>query len=174
MQFTFYRCDLANPSAPGQSDVRFKLKSRLQSAEGERRVTALSMEVFVRWMLPFGLAAIFVLAGVILDSNYRRSTPDPIYIQATVIDFERLHRKQVYGNGAVYNGRCRAHRLLAIRPATSQDRHILVQSSLADGRMPSRTLAHVWCADAASIQFMAVSAEPATGAKTMRIKPRRI
>ena len=96
MQFTFYRCELANPSAPGQSDVRFKLKSRLQSAEGERRVTALSMEVFVRWMLPFGLAAIFVLAGVILDSNYRRSTPEPIYIQATVIDFERLHRKQVY------------------------------------------------------------------------------
>jgi hypothetical protein len=36
------------------------------------------MEVFVRLMLPFGLAAIFVLAGIILDSNYQRSTPEPI------------------------------------------------------------------------------------------------
>jgi translation initiation factor IF-1 len=54
------------------------------------------MEVFVRLMLPFGLAAIFILAGVMLDSNYQRSTPDPIYIQATVVDFDRPHRKQVY------------------------------------------------------------------------------
>jgi translation initiation factor IF-1 len=47
-------------------------------------------------MLPFGLAAIFILAGVILDSNYQRSTPEPTYIQATVVDFERPQRKQVY------------------------------------------------------------------------------
>jgi hypothetical protein len=68
----------------------------LESAEGERRLTAPSMEVFVRLMLPFGLAAIFVFAGMILDSNYQRSTPEPIYIQATVVGFERSHRKQVY------------------------------------------------------------------------------
>ena len=48
----------------------------------------------MRLMLPFGLAAIFVLAGVILDSNYRRSTPDPAYVQGTVIGFERPHPKQ--------------------------------------------------------------------------------
>jgi hypothetical protein len=52
------------------------------------------MEVFVRLMLPFGLAAIFVLAGMIVDSNYQRSPPEPIYIQATVVGFERPHRKQ--------------------------------------------------------------------------------
>jgi hypothetical protein len=50
----------------------------------------------VRLILPFALAAIFVLTGVLLDTNYQRSTPEPIYIQATVVDFERLHRKQVY------------------------------------------------------------------------------
>jgi hypothetical protein len=54
------------------------------------------MEVFMRLMLPFALAAIFVLAGVMLDSSYRRSTPEPIYIQATVVDFDRPQRKQVY------------------------------------------------------------------------------
>lgn len=50
----------------------------------------------MRLMLPFALAAIFVLAGMILDSNYQRSTPDPTYVQGTVVDFERLNRKQVY------------------------------------------------------------------------------
>ena len=50
----------------------------------------------MRLMLPFALAAIFVLAGMILDSSYQRSTPEPIYIQGTVVDFERPHRKQVY------------------------------------------------------------------------------
>jgi Protein of unknown function (DUF3592) len=54
------------------------------------------MEVFVRLMLPFGLAAIFILGAVVLDSNYQRSTPEPIFIQATVVDFDRPHRKQVY------------------------------------------------------------------------------
>jgi hypothetical protein len=54
------------------------------------------MEVFVRLMLPFGLAAIFILGALILDSNYQRSTPEPIYMQATVVDFDRPHRKQVY------------------------------------------------------------------------------
>jgi hypothetical protein len=47
-------------------------------------------------MLPFALAAIFVLAGVILDGNYQRSAPDPTYVQGTVIGFERPHPKQRY------------------------------------------------------------------------------
>jgi hypothetical protein len=50
----------------------------------------------MRLTLPFALVAIFVLAGIILDSNYQRSTPDPTYVQGTVIGFERPHRKQVY------------------------------------------------------------------------------
>lgn len=47
-------------------------------------------------MLPFVLAAIFVLAGALLDRNYQRSTPEPAYIQATVVGFERPHARQVY------------------------------------------------------------------------------
>lgn len=50
----------------------------------------------VRLMLLFALAAIFVLAGVMQDGNYRRSTPDPSYVQGTVVGFERPHAKQVY------------------------------------------------------------------------------
>jgi hypothetical protein len=47
-------------------------------------------------MLPFALAAIFVLSGVVFDSNYQRSTPEPAYVQGTVVGFERLQAKQVY------------------------------------------------------------------------------
>jgi hypothetical protein len=50
----------------------------------------------MRLMLSFALAAIFVLAGVILDSNYQRSTLDATYVHGTVIGFDRPHRKQVY------------------------------------------------------------------------------
>jgi len=50
----------------------------------------------MRLMLPFALAAIFLLAGVILDSNYHRSTPESTYVQGTVVGFDRPHRKQVY------------------------------------------------------------------------------
>ena len=51
----------------------------------------------MRLMLPFALAAIFFLAGVILDGNYQRSTPDPISVQGTVIGFERPHRRTPLG-----------------------------------------------------------------------------
>ena len=50
----------------------------------------------MRLIVLFALAAIFVLAGVILDSNYQRSTREPIYIQGTVVGFDRPQRKQVY------------------------------------------------------------------------------
>lgn len=50
----------------------------------------------MRLMLPFGLAALFLFAGMILDNNYLRGTPEPSYVQGTVVDFERPHRKQVY------------------------------------------------------------------------------
>ena len=47
-------------------------------------------------MPPFALAAIFVLAGVMLDGNYQRSTPEPAYTKGTIVGFERPHTKQVY------------------------------------------------------------------------------
>jgi hypothetical protein len=47
-------------------------------------------------MLPLGLAAIFVLAGVMLDSSYQRSTSGPTYVQGTVVGFERPNAKQIY------------------------------------------------------------------------------
>jgi hypothetical protein len=47
-------------------------------------------------MLPFALAAIFVLAGAMLDGNYQRSTPEPNYAQGTVVGFERPQAKRVY------------------------------------------------------------------------------
>ena len=50
----------------------------------------------MRLMLPFLLAGILVVAGVMLDSRYQRSTPGPIYTQGTVVGFERLNRRQVY------------------------------------------------------------------------------
>jgi Protein of unknown function (DUF3592) len=50
----------------------------------------------VRLMLPLGLAAIVVFAGVLVDSNYWRSTPDPTYVHGTIVGFERRHPRQVY------------------------------------------------------------------------------
>jgi hypothetical protein len=83
----------------------------LDSAESERWL-ALSMEVLVRLMLPFGLAAIFILGGVILDSNYQRSTPEPLYVQGTVVDFERLRRKRVYPIFEFKDADGRLHRVI--------------------------------------------------------------
>jgi hypothetical protein len=50
----------------------------------------------MRLMLPFAFAAIFVLAGAMLDRNYQRSTPEPTYVQGTVVGFEHPHARQVY------------------------------------------------------------------------------
>jgi translation initiation factor IF-1 len=47
-------------------------------------------------ILILGFAAIFVVVGVMLDSSYQRTTPEPAYAQGTVVGFERLHAKQVY------------------------------------------------------------------------------
>jgi translation initiation factor IF-1 len=62
----------------------------------DRPLPKLSMEYSVRLMLPFALAAIFVLVGVMLDGNYQRSTPEPNYAQGTVVGFERPQAKRVY------------------------------------------------------------------------------
>ena len=50
----------------------------------------------MRLVLPYAAAVIFVFAGLMLDSNYQRSTSDPIYVQGTVVGFERPHAKQAY------------------------------------------------------------------------------
>jgi hypothetical protein len=42
------------------------------------------------------LAACFILAGALLDGGYQRSTPGSLQAQGTIVDFERLHSRQVY------------------------------------------------------------------------------
>jgi|ERR1700722_16725939 uncharacterized protein DUF3592 len=42
------------------------------------------------------LAACFMLAGVLVDGSYQRSTPGPLQAQGTIVDFERRHSRQVY------------------------------------------------------------------------------
>jgi hypothetical protein len=42
------------------------------------------------------LAVCFILAGAMLDGSYRRSTPDSVQAQGTIVDFEREHSRQVY------------------------------------------------------------------------------
>jgi hypothetical protein len=44
----------------------------------------------------FLLAAAFIVAGISLDMSYQHLTPNAKYVQGTVVDFQRPHRKQVY------------------------------------------------------------------------------
>ena len=80
----------------------------------------------MRLMLPFGLAAIFILGGVILDSNYQRSTPEPIYVQGTVVDFERLRRKRVYPIFEFKDADGRLHRVV------NSTRQVMVRFTTGD------------------------------------------
>ena len=50
----------------------------------------------MRSMIYLALAAGIILIGVLFDGAYQRSTPDAVYAQGTVVDFERRHSKQVY------------------------------------------------------------------------------
>jgi hypothetical protein len=50
----------------------------------------------MRLMLPFAAGVIFVLAGLLFDSSYQRSTPAAVYVQGTVVGFQRPHARQVY------------------------------------------------------------------------------
>jgi hypothetical protein len=50
----------------------------------------------MRLMLPFAVGAILVLAGLLFDGSYQRSTPATVYVQGTVVGFERPHPRQVY------------------------------------------------------------------------------
>ena len=66
----------------------------------------------MRLVLPFAVAVIFVFAGMMLDSNYQRSTSDPIYVQGTVVGFERPHAKQVYPIFEFTDENGRVHRVV--------------------------------------------------------------
>jgi Protein of unknown function (DUF3592) len=66
----------------------------------------------VRFVLPFVLTGIVVLGGVLLDSGYQRSTPEPAHVQGTVVDFERLHAKQVYPIFEFKDAGGRVHRVV--------------------------------------------------------------
>jgi hypothetical protein len=50
----------------------------------------------MRLMLLFAVGVIFVLAGLLFDRSYQRSTPTAVYAQGTVVGFERPHPRQVY------------------------------------------------------------------------------
>jgi hypothetical protein len=50
----------------------------------------------MRLTLPFAVGALFVLAGLLFDRSYQRSTPQAVYVQGTVVGFERPHPRQVY------------------------------------------------------------------------------
>jgi hypothetical protein len=50
----------------------------------------------MRVKLPFAIAAIFVLVGILIDRSYQRSTPEAVYVEGTVVGFDRPHAKQVY------------------------------------------------------------------------------
>ena len=50
----------------------------------------------MRLMLPFAVGVIFVVAGLLFDGRYQRSTPAAVHVQGTVVGFERPHPRQVY------------------------------------------------------------------------------
>jgi hypothetical protein len=50
----------------------------------------------MRLMLPFAVGVIFVLAGLLFDSGYQRSTPEAAHAHGTVVGFERPHPRQVF------------------------------------------------------------------------------
>ncbi len=50
----------------------------------------------MRMKLLLAIAVIFVLAGMLIDRNYQRSTPEAAYVQGIVVGFERPHPRQVY------------------------------------------------------------------------------
>ena len=50
----------------------------------------------MRLKLLFTVAAMVMLAGMLIDCSYQRSTPDAAYVQGIVVGFDRPHARQVY------------------------------------------------------------------------------
>jgi Protein of unknown function (DUF3592) len=47
-------------------------------------------------MLFVASALVFIVLGILLDRSYQLSTPEPEFAQGKIVDFQRLHSKQVY------------------------------------------------------------------------------
>ncbi len=66
----------------------------------------------MRLMLPFAVGAVVVLAGLIFDSIYQRSTPAAVHVQGTVVGFERPHPRQVFPVFEFTDENGRPHRIV--------------------------------------------------------------
>ena len=66
----------------------------------------------MRLKLLLTVAVIFVLAGMLIDSSYQRSTPDAAYVQGIVVGFDRPHARQVYPIFEFSDANGRVHRVV--------------------------------------------------------------
>jgi uncharacterized protein DUF3592 len=66
----------------------------------------------MRLKLLFAVAMIFVLAGMLIDRSYQRSTPDATYVQGIVVGFDRPHARQVYPIFEFSDANGRVHRVV--------------------------------------------------------------
>ena len=67
----------------------------------------------MRLKLPFAVAVIFMLAGMLIDCSYQRSTPDAAYVQGIVVGFDRPHARQVYPIFEFSDANGRVHRVVS-------------------------------------------------------------
>jgi hypothetical protein len=56
---------------------------------------------------------IFVLAGMLIDCSYQRSTPGAAYAQGIVVGFDRPHARQVYPIFEFYDANGLVHRVVS-------------------------------------------------------------
>ena len=66
----------------------------------------------MRMKLLFAGAVICVLAGMLIDRSYQRSTPDAAYVQGIVVGFDRQHSRQVYPIFEFSDADGRVHRVV--------------------------------------------------------------
>jgi hypothetical protein len=66
----------------------------------------------MRLKLLFTVAAMVMLAGMLIDCSYQRSTPDAAKVQGIVVGFERPHAKQVYPIFEFSDANGRVHRVV--------------------------------------------------------------
>jgi hypothetical protein len=66
----------------------------------------------MRLKLLLAVAVIFVLAGMLIDRNYQRLTPDAAYVQGIVVGFVRPHARQVYPIFEFSDSNGRVHRVV--------------------------------------------------------------
>jgi Protein of unknown function (DUF3592) len=62
--------------------------------------------------LLFAVAVVVMLAGMLIDCSYQRSTPDAAYAQGIVVGFDRPHAKQVYPIFEFSDANGRVHRVV--------------------------------------------------------------